>query len=109
MKRNTITIIELIIVICVIVVAVRVWTYKNTHNKTFPTPVSVQQNISRMANEGGNKWYKCPRCGSSDLQPCVTNDGGITPTTYLCKNCGYNWDPNPRSKELQKEIERMVP
>ncbi|MEQ8191482.1 MAG: redoxin family protein [Candidatus Eremiobacterota bacterium] len=40
MKRNTITIIELVIVICVIVVAVRVLTYKKPKNKPLlPTPI----------------------------------------------------------------------
>lgn len=39
MKRNTITIIELVIVLCVIVVAVRGWTYKKPEAKLTPTPI----------------------------------------------------------------------
>ena len=38
MKRNTITIIELVIVICVIVVSVRIWTYKKPDSKPTPIP-----------------------------------------------------------------------
>jgi len=37
MKRNTITIIELIIVICVIVVVVMVWSYKRAESETAST------------------------------------------------------------------------
>lgn len=36
MKRHTITIIELVIVLCVIFVAVRVWTYKKPEGEVTP-------------------------------------------------------------------------
>lgn len=40
MKRNPITIIELIIILCVIVVAVGIWTYKKPENKSVYIPTS---------------------------------------------------------------------
>lgn len=47
MKRNTITVIELVIVICVIVVSVRVWTYKKPEAK-ISTPVPTPKATPTM-------------------------------------------------------------
>jgi hypothetical protein len=108
MKRNKITIIELVIIISVIVVVVRIWTYKNTHNNIFPTPVSNKNNSSVITRSYNPNGYKCPKCGSSEITEGMTNDGGITPNYCFCNNCRYGWESNPLSKEQREEIRRMV-
>lgn len=79
MRRNTITLIELVIVLCVVVVAVRVWTYKKPEAKistpvtkpTFNTLsnhnkpeelVAKPKSIDRWNGSGYYGW-KCPNCG----------------------------------------------
>ena len=52
MKRNTITIIELVIVLCVIVVAVRGWTYKKPEAKLTPTPIPKATPTRHPPEEG---------------------------------------------------------
>jgi C4-type Zn-finger protein len=64
MRRNTITIIELIIILCVIVVAVRVCGgYKRPENKalSIPTPIHKSTVIPATKNE------LCPMCGKNKL------------------------------------------
>ncbi len=82
MKRNTITAIELVIVLCVIVVAVRVWTSKNPEVKTLsPTPT---YNLSSR--------YKCPQCGSSYIQHLgIIGDGTSRSGGEICNECGFHW------------------
>jgi len=50
MKRNTITIIELIIILCVIVVAVRVWGYRKPDSKIIcnPTPTFTPYKFKKI-------------------------------------------------------------
>mgnify|MGYP005642330989 CR=1 FL=1 len=31
----------------------------------------------------------CPRCGSFKVSPYSSLDGWLTPTQYVCENCGY--------------------
>ncbi|MEQ8168232.1 MAG: hypothetical protein ABRQ38_05000 [Candidatus Eremiobacterota bacterium] len=58
MKRNTITIIELVIVLCVIVVAVRVWSYRKPENKpSLSTPVLTATPTNAMQVSMICKYY----------------------------------------------------
>ncbi len=75
MKRNTITIIELIIILCVIVVALGLWNYK----KILP---------HHVGHIGG---HNCPNCGSSDTKLTgIINDGG-SDLPLACNKCGWYW------------------
>ena len=84
MRRNTVTLIELVIVLCVVVVAVRVWNYKKTEAKiSTPVPTPTYNISSR---------YKCPQCGSSYIQHLgVIGDGTSRSGGELCNECGFHW------------------
>ncbi len=88
MKRNTITIIELVIVICVIVVAVRVWA---PHKETGVQPVHnlFRPNVNKPRNEN-----YCPKCGSNELIFASYNsEVSETPGKWLegkmCRKCHW--------------------
>jgi hypothetical protein len=52
MKRNTVTIIELMVVICVIIVSVRVWNYRKLEEKAkLPTPTPKATPTCHSAEE----------------------------------------------------------
>jgi len=55
MRRNTITFIELIIILCVIVAAVRVWNYKKPENKILPTPTPIFTHMEKTVNSMNGK------------------------------------------------------
>jgi predicted RNA-binding Zn-ribbon protein involved in translation (DUF1610 family) len=112
MRRNTITIIELIIILCVIVVAVRVWNYKfhkavytpipiasntlsftptpcNTLSLTPPpTPTPVNYPTLKHLNE------KCPECGKMKIYERCYEGMEQSGQMFLmiekkCNNCGW--------------------
>ncbi len=89
MRKNTITFIELIIIICVIVVAVRVWT---PHKEIGVQPV---HNIFRPTVNKPHTENSCPQCGSNKLiniqydteKPPCDSKGLLN--GKVCMNCGW--------------------
>ena len=84
MKRNTITVIGLIVVICVIVLAVRWWTYKKPESKTL--------SLSSTINTTGEK---CPKCGNDIVivERGIVVDGQEfheIETDKQCNKCGWH-------------------
>ncbi|MHC1564565.1 MAG: hypothetical protein ACXQTF_04480 [Candidatus Hecatellaceae archaeon] len=46
--------------------------------------------FSKLKHEGFKpRRFLCPRCGSSRLKPYSSLDGWLTPTQYICEDCGY--------------------
>jgi len=76
MKRNTITIIEVIIILSVVVVAVGVWNYRN------PSPIQA-------GKIGGSH---CPKCGNSEHNKTIDIPCDGSCTRFLkCNKCGWDW------------------
>ncbi|RLG92784.1 MAG: hypothetical protein DRO36_00040 [Candidatus Hecatellales archaeon] len=44
--------------------------------------------------------FVCPRCGSLKVYPSSWMNGWLTPTQYVCENCGYK---GPILLKLEKE------
>lgn len=84
MKRNTITIIKLIMVICVIVVVIRVWglNYANDH-------------------------YICPKCWSSDIYESGISNNGFGEAEHTCRTCKWHGIINPLTKKEREYIQKV--
>ncbi|MEQ8190298.1 MAG: hypothetical protein ABRQ39_20185 [Candidatus Eremiobacterota bacterium] len=81
MKRNTVKVIKVIIVICVIVIAVGVWNYETSH-----TPYCKKGNIYYNRNNSN-----CPKCGSSDIKCIAPIGDGSGDCGYSCNKCKWTW------------------
>jgi hypothetical protein len=81
MRRNTITIIELIIILCVIVVAVRVWGFKYSNDNN-----------------------RCPRCWSSDIYESGIYNDCIGEVEHTCRKCKWRGVINPLTKKEREDI-----
>ncbi|RLI24860.1 MAG: hypothetical protein DRO52_04905 [Candidatus Hecatellales archaeon] len=46
--------------------------------------------LSKLRHEGfKRRKLFCPRCGSPKLKPYSPLDGWLTPSQYVCEECGY--------------------
>lgn len=84
MRKNIITVIELVIVLCVIVVTVMAWTNKKPESKTLS--LSPTMNTTKE---------KCPKCGNDIIiiELGIVLDGKEfyeTETDKKCNKCGWH-------------------
>ena len=94
MKRNTITIIEVIIILCVIVVAVR----GRGHHKEIA--IKTVHNISRPTVNKPHSKNSCPKCGSNivipEEYPAFVSSGINLIKAKRCKKCNWHILTCPR-------------
>jgi len=62
----------------------------------------IKQTLKRIKQQSksSDKILVCPRCGSTRLRLSSRMDTWLTPTRYVCEDCGYI---GPIVMEIEKE------
>lgn len=90
--RKHIGFIELIIIICLVVIGVKVWTHKNSEHKVSQQAIGLSS-ISRPTPpyKVCRKYYQnpCPKCKSKKVALIETIIGFYERHGIICENCGW--------------------